>query len=171
MVNLKDYIHDVPDFPKPGILFRDISPLLSSPHAFSYAVERMAEEFQKLGATAIVAVESRGFIFGAPIAVRAKVPLVLVRKPGKLPGDKESVRYGLEYGSDTLEIKAGAIPAGARVAVIDDVLATGGTAAATGALVEKVGGTLAGYLFLIELAALEGRERLSGVPISALISL
>jgi adenine phosphoribosyltransferase len=171
MINLQDYIHDVPDFPKPGILFRDISPLLSSPQAFSCAVERMAEEFQKLGATAIVAVESRGFIFGAPIAVRAKVPLVLVRKPGKLPGDKECMQYGLEYGSDTLEIKAGVIPAGARVAVIDDVLATGGTAAATGALVGKVGGMLAGYLFLIELAALKGRDRLSSVPISALISL
>jgi adenine phosphoribosyltransferase len=171
MIDVREYIHDVPDFPKPGILFRDISPLLGSPQAFSYAVERMAEAFAQLGATALVAVESRGFLFGAPIAVRAKVPLILVRKPGKLPGDKEQMAYGLEYGSDTLEIKAGMIPAGAKVAIVDDVLATGGTAAATGALVEKVGGAVAGYLFLIELAALKGRGRLGGAQVSALVEL
>jgi adenine phosphoribosyltransferase len=170
-IALREYIHSVPDFPKPGILFRDISPLLQAPEAFACAIDRLAEELDTLKASALVAVESRGFLFGAPLAIQTKLPLILVRKPGKLPGNKERMEYGLEYGTDTLEVKAGMIPHGARVAVIDDVLATGGTAAATGALIEKVGGVVAGYLFLIELGALEGRTRLSGAPVSALVSL
>jgi adenine phosphoribosyltransferase len=170
-IALHEYIHPVTDFPKPGIIFRDISPLLQAPEAFSYAIDRLAEELQSLQASALVAMESRGFLFGAPLAIRAKMPLILVRKPGKLPGKKEHMEYGLEYGTDILEMKAGMIPQGARVAVIDDVLATGGTAAATGALIEKVGGTVAGYLFFIELAALEGRSKLGGAPASALVSL
>jgi len=130
-ISLADYIHAVPDFPKPGILFRDISPLLAA-HAMDLKV------------AALVAIESRGFIFGAPVAIRAGLPLALVRKPGKLPGAKERIEYGLEYGSDSLEIKTGAIPAGARVAIIDDVLATGGTAAATASLVQRTGASVAG---------------------------
>ena len=159
-LNLKSHIADVPNFPKEGIIFRDISPLLASPEAFSFAVSAMSDAVKGCGAGAVVAIESRGFIFGAPVAMRLKLPLVLVRKPGKLPGDREQVSYGLEYGTDTLELKRGMIAAGSQVVIVDDVLATGGTAAATADLVTRVGGHVAGFVFLIELLGLEGRSRL-----------
>jgi adenine phosphoribosyltransferase len=159
----------VPDFPKPGILFRDISPLLASPTAFSSAVEQLAAHAIDLNVSGLVAIESRGFIFGAPVAIRTGLPLVLVRKPGKLPGAKERIEYGLEYGSDSLEIKTGVLPVGARVAIIDDVLATGGTAAATAALVQRAGGAVAGCIFLAELRALDGRARLEDIPVRSLL--
>lgn len=168
-IELANYIHAVPDFPKPGILFRDISPLLSSPEAFSFAIEVMARHVEALGVSGLVAIESRGFLFGAPLAMRTKIPLVLVRKRGKLPGERESVEYGLEYGVDRLEIKKGVLPERSRVVVVDDVLATGGTAAATGELVTKVGGVVAGYIFLIELAALGGRGKLEGVLVESVV--
>lgn len=168
-INLTDYIHAVPDFPKPGILFRDISPLLASPPAFTAVIAELSDKVSELGVSGLVAIESRGFIFGAPVAIRAGLPLALVRKPGKLPGSKERVDYGLEYGTDSLELKHGVIQAGARVAIIDDVLATGGTAAATASLVERVGASVAGYVFLAELAALGGRSKLGGVPVRALV--
>jgi adenine phosphoribosyltransferase len=168
-ISLVEYIHAVPDFPKPGILFRDISPLLASPVAFSSAVDQLAAHALDLGVSALVAIESRGFIFGAPVAVRAGLPLALVRKPGKLPGAKERIEYGLEYGSDALEIKRGAIPTGARVAIIDDVLATGGTAAATASLVQRAGGSVVGCIFLAELRALEGRSKLGDIAVRALV--
>lgn len=168
-INLADYIHAVPDFPKSGIIFRDISPLLASPRAFMTVVTELSDKVTELGASYLVAIESRGFIFGAPVAVRAGLPLALVRKPGKLPGTTERVDYGLEYGSDALEIKHGVIQAGARVAIIDDVLATGGTAAATTALIERVGASVVGYGFLAELCGLGGRKKLGDVPIHALV--
>jgi adenine phosphoribosyltransferase len=167
--DLKRYIAEVPDFPKKGILFRDISPLLNTPHAFKAAVEGMAEAVRRSGAQVIVAIESRGFIFGAPIAVELGIPMVLVRKPGKLPGEREQVSYGLEYGKDTLEIKRGMIPEGASVAIVDDVLATGGTAVATADLVTRAGGNVVSYIFLLELLGLDGRGRLRGVPAVSLI--
>ena len=166
---LSDYIEAVPDFPKPGILFRDISPLLASPTAFSVAVDQLATHALELNVSVLVAIESRGFIFGAPVAIRSGLPLALVRKPGKLPGAKERIEYGLEYGSDCLEIKVGAIPAGARVAIIDDVLATGGTAAATASLVQRAGATVGGCIFLAELCALGGRDKLEDIPVRALV--
>jgi len=170
IVSLADYIHAVPDFPKPGILFRDISPLLASPAAFSSAVDQLAAHALDLKISALVAIESRGFIFGAPVAVRAGLPLVLVRKPGKLPGAKERVEYGLEYGSDSLEIKRHAVPVGSRVAIIDDVLATGGTAAATVALLQRTGVSVGGCLFLAELRALDGRDKLPAIDVRSLVN-
>lgn len=168
-IALKDFIHAVPDFPKPGILFRDISPLLGHPEAFSSAVSCMEEKLHALRPSVVVAIESRGFVFGAPAAMQAGLPLVLVRKPGKLPGNKERIEYQLEYGIDALEIKSGMIQPGARVAIIDDVLATGGTAYATAELVRKIGGVVAGFVFLAELVALGGRGRLPGESVSSLV--
>ena len=168
-ISLADYIHAVPDFPKPGILFRDISPLLASPVAFSAAIDQLAAHALDLGVSALVAIESRGFIFGAPVAVRAGLPLALVRKPGKLPGATERIEYGLEYGSDSLEIKVGALAVGSRVAIIDDVLATGGTAAATASLIQLAGGVVVGCIFLAELRALGGRGKLGDIQVRALL--
>jgi len=167
--DLKSFIADVPDFPKQGIMFRDISPLLNSPEAFRHVVEVMAKEIADQKVSSIVAIESRGFLFGAPVAHVVGIPLVVARKPGKLPGQTVRIEYGLEYGSDALELKHGIIDAGARVAIIDDVLATGGTARATGDLIEKVGATVASYVFLIELLGLGGREKLSTGKVSSLI--
>lgn len=168
-MDLKSFIADVPDFPKKGILFRDISPLLHAPEAFKAATHGLAKAVRDSGAQAIVAIESRGFIFGAPVAVELGLPLVLVRKPGKLPGEREQVSYGLEYGKDTLEIKRGMIQPGERVAIVDDVLATGGTALATADLVTRLGGEVASFIFLLEITGLDGRARLSGTPAVALI--
>ncbi len=168
-IQISEYIDAIPDFPKPGILFRDISPLLNSPEAFSLAVDQLADYAKSLGASSLVAIESRGFIFGAPVALRAGLPLALVRKPGKLPGTTERIDYGLEYGSDALEIKHGVIQAGTRVAIIDDVLATGGTAAATASLIARLGASVAGYVFLAELCGLGGRSKLGDVPVHSLL--
>ncbi len=168
-IDIKKYISDVPDFPKPGIIFRDISPLLTNPDAFRHTISLMASEVSKLSVSAIVAIESRGFLFAAPVAHELKLPLVLARKAGKLPGDLVSVSYGLEYGADTLEMKSGILNAGAQVAVIDDVLATGGTALAAGDLVHKVGGRVVSYLFLAELTALNGRAKLGSTVVRALV--
>lgn len=168
-MDLKKHITDIPDFPKPGIIFRDISPLLNSPEAFRHAVAGMAAQVSNANVSGIVAIESRGFLFAAPVAHHLGVPLILVRKPGKLPGELVRVEYGLEYGSDALEIKGGLLPKGARVAVIDDVLATGGTARATGDLVAKVGAHASSYIFLVELTTLEGRRKLEGASVSSLI--
>jgi len=153
-------VREVPDFPKPGILFRDITPVLLDPSAFEASISAMVGPFVEERITKVVAVESRGFVFGAPAALALRAGLVLVRKPGKLPAAKRSVSYALEYGSDTLEVHSDSLGPGDRVLVVDDVLATGGTAAACAQLVEQAGATLAALAFLIELGDLGGRERI-----------
>lgn len=167
--DLKSFIADIPDFPKPGIIFRDISPLLQAPTAFRHVINLMAKEVSDLKVAGIVAVESRGFLFAAPVAHEAGVPLILARKPGKLPGERIRIDYGLEYGTDSLELKNGLIDSGSRIVVIDDVLATGGTARAAGDLVQKVGASIASYIFLVELLGLGGRDRLKDGAVSALV--
>lgn len=159
MESLYDLVRDVPDFPKPGILFRDITPVLLDPRALGEAIERLVEPHRASGVTKVVAVESRGFVLGAPAALALGAGLVLVRKPGKLPGATRRAAFSLEYGSDALEIHVDALDASDRVLIIDDVLATGGTAAATVGLVEQAGARVAGLGFLIELADLGGRAR------------
>lgn len=161
-MDLRRFIRDVPDFPTPGILFRDITPLLASPDAFGAAVEAMADPFRESGAVKVVGIEARGFMFGAAVARELGLGFVPARKPGKLPGRTEKISYGLEYGSDGLEIHADAFSPGDGVVVVDDVLATGGTSAAAAELVERLGARVVALVFCIELAALRGRERLSG---------
>jgi adenine phosphoribosyltransferase len=160
-VNLADHIRPIPDFPKPGILFRDITPLLAHPQALAEAVRRMAAPWQGEGITAVAAVEARGFLFATPLALALGVGVVPVRKPGKLPAETIAHEYDLEYGSDRLEMHRDILAPGARVLVVDDVLATGGTAAACMKLVEAAGGVVAGAAFLVELEPLGGRERLA----------
>lgn len=169
--DLMRYIRDVPDFPKPGIVFKDITPLLGNAEAFGATVDHLAEMCRAWKPTAIVALESRGFIFGAAVAKALGCAFVPVRKPGKLPAKTERVTYDLEYGSGALEIHADAFVPGTRVAVVDDLLATGGTAAAAATLVERIGGTVVGFAFVIELAELGGRAKLcSEVPARTLIT-
>jgi adenine phosphoribosyltransferase len=153
-------VRDIPDFPKPGILFRDITPLLLDPKAFHAAIEAMAEPFRARGVERLLAIESRGFLFGAPIAQLLGVGLGLVRKKGKLPYDTHEARYELEYGVDAVEMHVDAVADGQRVLVVDDLIATGGTAAAAVALARKAGAEVVGATFLIELGALGGRARL-----------
>jgi adenine phosphoribosyltransferase len=168
-LNLARYIREIPDFPKPGILFRDITPLLAAPEAFHEAVARMAEPFRANGVDLVVAAEARGFIFAAPLALELNVGFVPVRKPGKLPFNKHSFEYELEYGTDKLEIHIDGISRGKRVLVVDDLLATGGTVEACCKLVEMCGATIAGCAFLIELVALGGAARVAGYkPFSVL---
>ena len=159
-LNLADYIRSIPDFPKPGILFRDITPVLSAPEAFRRAVVDMANPFRREKTDVVAAAEARGFIFAAPMALELGAALVPIRKPGKLPSDTESLTYDLEYGTDTLEIHTDAVAPGSKVLVVDDLLATGGTVEACCRLVEKVGGVVVGCAFLIELADLKGAERI-----------
>ena len=168
-MNLKDYIRDIPDFPEPGILFRDITPLLASPAAFDYAVERLAEQCREPDFDIVVAIESRGFIFGAPLARQLGKPLAPVRKAGKLPANTYSVEYDLEYGSNVLEIHADAIAPGQRALIVDDLLAIGGTLSAASQLVEACGGVAARLAVVIELAFLDGRSRLAGRDVVSLI--
>ncbi|MCE5267048.1 MAG: adenine phosphoribosyltransferase [Planctomycetaceae bacterium] len=160
-MNLADYIRDIPDFPKPGILFRDITPLLINPAAFRSAVVEMANPFRTAKIDVVAAAEARGFIFAAPVALELNAALVPIRKPGKLPFETESFSYDLEYGKDKLEIHSDAITPGAKVLVVDDLLATGGTVEACCRLVEKVGGVVVGCAFLIELADLKGARRIA----------
>jgi adenine phosphoribosyltransferase len=161
----------IPDFPQPGILFRDITPLLADPAAFAAAQALLLERARHFAPDVIVAVEARGFLFGAPLALDLGVPLVPVRKPGKLPGDTHVIDYGLEYGADRLEIHTDAMAVGRRVLLVDDLLATGGTVCAAATLVERLGANVVGALFLIELEGLGGAERLAeaGIPVSALL--
>ena len=166
---LRSVVRDVPDFPKPGIIFKDITPVLLDPELFRAATDAMATPFAEVGITRVVAVESRGFMFGAPMAQRLGVGLVPVRKPGKLPSARQRVQYDLEYGTDALEMHADAISARDRVLIVDDVLATGGTAEAAGRLVRTQGAEVAGFSFLIELGFLSGRDRLDPMRVEALI--
>jgi adenine phosphoribosyltransferase len=171
VIDLKPFVRDVPDFPTPGILFRDITPLLASPDAFKAAVEAMADPFRGTPAVKIVGIEARGFMFGAAVARELGLGFVPARKPGKLPGRTERVSYGLEYGSDALEVHSDALSPGESVLIVDDVLATGGTAAAAAELVERLGARVEALIFCIELAALQGRSKLSGRPVSAVLVL
>jgi len=157
-MSMTDFIRTIPDFPKPGIMFRDITPLLAAPKELREAIDAMAEPFSDTEIDIIVSPEARGFIFGVPLAQKLNAAFVPVRKPGKLPGETVSYSYDLEYGSDTIEVHADAIPEGARVLVVDDLLATGGTIAACIKLVEQLGGKVVGCSFLIELIGLPGRE-------------
>lgn len=166
---LRARVRDVPDFPKPGILFRDLTPLMGDGAAMRACVDLLVERATALRPDVIVAVESRGFIFGAPVAAALGVGFAPVRKPGKLPARKLRRTYDLEYGTDSLEMHADAVHAGSRAVIIDDLLATGGTAAATVELVREQGATVVGAVFVVELALLEGRARLAGVPVEALI--
>lgn len=157
---LSSRIRDIPDFPKPGILFRDITPLLRDPTAFRQAITQLAEPFRDSGVTAIVAAEARGFIFACPLAIELNCGFVPVRKPGKLPHDTHAFDYDLEYGSDRLEMHVDGVGPGDKVLVVDDLLATGGTVDACVQLVEKTGAEVVGCGFLIELVALGGRARI-----------
>ena len=168
-MNLKDYIRDIPDFPEPGILFRDITPLLANPAAFNYALAQLAEQCSEPDFDVVVAIESRGFIFGAPLARELGKPLIPVRKAGKLPAERHAVEYDLEYGSNILEIHTDAIQQGQRALIVDDLLAIGGTLSAASQLVEDCGGEAARLAVVIELAFLDGRSRLAGRDVVSLI--
>ncbi len=163
-LQLDRYIRTIPDFPKPGVLFRDITPLLASPEAFRQAIDRIARWTAQQGARLVAAVEARGFLIAAPLALELQAGLVPIRKKGKLPFRTLAHTYDLEYGQDTLEIHQDGIPSGTPVAIVDDVLATGGTVEACCRLVEKAGGKVVGCAFLIELVGLGGARRIAGYP-------
>ena len=166
---LRARVRDVPDFPKPGILFRDLTPLMGDGVAMGEAIDLLAESVSRHRPELVIAIESRGFIFGAPVAASLGIGFVPVRKPGKLPHKTRRRSYALEYGTDALEMHADAFVAGARVVIVDDLLATGGTAAATVELVREIGGHVVGAAFVVELALLRGRDLLAGVPVDALL--
>jgi adenine phosphoribosyltransferase len=168
-MDLRSYIRDVPDFPKPGIMFKDITPLLRSSKALQETVERLAEPFLAERVTNVAAIESRGFIFGSCVARLLDAGFIPIRKPGKLPWTKRRNEYVLEYGTDALEIHDDALTPTDRVLIIDDVLATGGTAAAASALVRDFGATLVGVAMVIELTFLDGRRKLDGTMVHSLI--
>jgi adenine phosphoribosyltransferase len=159
-MNLENFVRAIPDYPKPGILFRDITPLLGDPHAFTEAIARLAAPYAGLGVTKIVGVEARGFILGGAVAHQLGAGFVPARKPGKLPWRKRAQGYALEYGENALEMHEDALGAGDRVLLVDDLIATGGTAGAAITLVEKLGGTLAGVSVVIDLPALGGSQEL-----------
>ena len=168
-MNLKEYIRNVPDFPKPGIMFRDITPLLSAPEAFRFSIKQFADRFRSAKPTAILAAESRGFIFAAPLAIELGAAFVPVRKPGKLPYETRKFQYDLEYGSDTLEMHVDAVEPGSRVLLVDDLLATGGTIEACHKLAQESQAEVVGCAFLIELTFLNGRDRLKGQDVFSLL--
>jgi len=169
-INLEGYIRGVPDWPKKGILFRDITPLLADAKAFAAAIDALCVGFTDVGVEYVAAVEARGFIFGAAVAKKLGAGFVPIRKKSKLPFKTESITYDLEYGTDTLEVHNDAVKKGAKVLMVDDLLATGGTMAAACKLIEKIGGQIVGISFLIELGDLAGREKLSGHKIKTVIS-
>jgi adenine phosphoribosyltransferase len=168
-LDLKRFIRDIPDFPKPGILFRDITPLLANAAAFREAIRRLAEPYRHEKIDTIVAAEARGFIFAAPLAIELGTGFVPIRKPGKLPYERLSYHYALEYGTDTLEMHVDGAAAGERVLVVDDLLATGGTVDACCKLLEKTGAKIVGCAFAIELVALGGAQAIAPHPVFSLI--
>src|SRR3954449_449856 len=167
---VRAHVRDIPDYPQPGIVFRDITPLLAAPDVFAGTVDALAAPFEGERIDKVVGVEARGFVFAAPVAYRHGAGFVPVRKPGKLPWEIEREEYELEYGTDLLEIHRDAVLPGERVLIVDDVIATGGTAAATARLVERLGGEVIGFGFIIELAFLKGREQLQGRDVVSLIT-
>jgi adenine phosphoribosyltransferase len=169
-MELERYIRSIPDWPKKGILFRDITPLLAEPKAFTAAVDALCLNFAEAGIEYVAAVEARGFIFGAAVAEKLGAGFVPIRKKGKLPFKTESITYDLEYGTDTLEVHSDVIDKGAKVLMVDDLIATGGTMAAACKLIEKIGGEIVGITFLIELSELGGRSKLGGYKINTVIS-
>lgn len=168
-MDLSTYIRDIPDFPKPGIIFKDITPLLANPEAFARAVKELAEPFRNEGVQKVVGVEARGFIFGAAVALELGAGFIPVRKPGKLPWETTSVTYELEYGTDTVEMHKDATCEGEKVLVVDDLLATGGTLGGTLQLLESCHCEIVGIAFVIELAFLSGRDKLPGRRVHSLI--
>lgn len=170
LVHLEKYIRSIPDWPKKGILFRDITPLLADARAFAAAIDALCAGFTEANIEYVTAVEARGFIFGAAVAKKLGAGFVPIRKKGKLPFKTESITYDLEYGTDTLEVHSDAIGEGAKVLMVDDLLATGGTMAAACKLLEKIGGQIVGISFLIELSELAGREKLTGYKVNTVIS-
>jgi adenine phosphoribosyltransferase len=169
-MDLKKYIADVPNFPKEGILFKDITPLMLDGQAYRYAANEFMKFTKEKNATVIIGPEARGFIFGCPVATMLEIGFAPVRKPGKLPREAVSITYDLEYGSNELCLHADAVKKGDKVIIIDDLLATGGTVEATAKLIEKLGGEVVGIAFLIELSFLNGREKLSKYDILSLIT-
>jgi adenine phosphoribosyltransferase len=168
-VDVQSYIRAIPDFPLPGILFRDITPLLKDKQAFKAAIDLFVDTYKQAKIDHVVGIEARGYMLGAPLAYAIGAGFVPVRKPGKLPFSKLSESYALEYGTNSLEIHADALGDGDRVLVVDDLLATGGTAAATRRLLERLGAKIAGFAFLIELEALKGRDALPGADVITFI--
>jgi adenine phosphoribosyltransferase len=166
---LSQVIRDIPDFPKPGILFKDITPILAQPALMQEITEQLAATFAGEQIDVIVGMESRGFLFGVPLALRLGLPFAPARKPGKLPYESVGVEYALEYGSAKLEMHVDAVSPGQRVLVVDDLLATGGTAAATNQLVRQLGGDVVANVFVIELTFLPGRETLQGTRVESLV--
>jgi adenine phosphoribosyltransferase len=169
-LDLRPFIRDIPDFPKPGIVFKDITPLMADAPALREAVDQLAAPARDLGVDVVIGAEARGFLLGPALALALGAGFVLARKPGKLPHDTVSAEYALEYGTDMLELHSDAVAHGARVLVHDDLLATGGTARALCQLVEQLGGRVVGCHFLVELAFLEGRKRLDGYDVRSLVS-
>lgn len=168
-LRFEEHIRDIPDFPQKGVLFKDITPLLQDGPAFHAALDQIAAHYAGAGIETVVGVESRGFIFGAPLAYLLNCGFVPVRKFGKLPSQTVSVEYALEYGTNVVEVHSDAIKPGQRVLIVDDLLATGGTVSAAMELVERLGGQIAGIAFLVELSFLKGREHLKGHEVFALI--
>lgn len=169
-MDYKSFIREVPDFPKPGILFYDITTLLKEPTCLRAVIDDLVQKYQGAGISKVVGIESRGFILGSPLAYHLNAGFVPVRKPGRLPADVFEVKYNLEYGSNSLAIHRDAIQEGESVLIVDDLLATGGTAAATVHLIRQLGGEIAGVSFLVELAGLNGRRKLDGCAIHSLIT-
>jgi len=169
-MDLKQFVRDIPDFPQPGIVFRDITPLLQDPAAFRSVVDRFTDEYRDAGLNAIVAIESRGFLFGAPLAQNLGISFVPIRKAGKLPAAHMSVEYSLEYGTSQLDIHEDALKRGDKAVIIDDLLATGGTANAAAKLVELLGARVHAIAFVIELGFLKGRERLRPYEVLSLLT-
>jgi adenine phosphoribosyltransferase len=170
-MDLLPHVRTIPDFPKPGIQFRDLTPLLGDAAALAETVERLAAPFEREGVTRVVGIEARGFLFGAPVATRLRTGFVPVRKAGRLPHTRIAERYSLEYGADALEVHDDAVTKADRVLLVDDVLATGGTCAAAVSLVKRLGATIVGAAFVLELLSLKGRARLPGLRIEALLAI
>lgn len=168
-IDLKEKIRNIPDFPKPGILFRDITTLLQDPGAFRYCIDKLTEHFKGKDVDSVAAIEARGYMLGAPLAYHLGVGFIPVRKPGKLPWKTIKEEYSLEYGTNVLELHEDAIKKGSRVAIIDDLIATGGSSLATKKLIERLGGQVVGFAFIVELLDLKGRELLRGHEVFSLV--